>query len=349
MTSTIQTGPRENGSAPKPLLEVENLRVSFQLAQRTIDAVRGVSFAVQPGEAVGILGESGSGKSVTGRALMGILKSPPALVTADRMHFRGTDLDQLRQERRGSDGSGQPIAMIFQNPFTALNPVFRVGNALTEVLVSQRGMTAAQARTEAVRLLDAVRIPNASRRIKSYPHEFSGGMQQRIMIALALALNPDVLIADEPTTALDVTVQAQILTLLRELQQERQMGLIFISHDLDVVSEVVTRVYVMYGGRIVESGPVDSIYADSRHPYTRGLLLSAPTPGVHKKRLVAIAGSPPEAGATPPGCPFHPRCPHQTEVCREEMPPLSPSVDGPGVAACHHAAQLPRLEVDTHV
>ncbi|MDQ7908907.1 ABC transporter ATP-binding protein [Phytohabitans sp. ZYX-F-186] len=320
---------------PAPLVDLGNLRVTFRLSDRTVPAVRGVSLTVGEGEAVGILGESGSGKSVTGRTLLGLLRTPPARIEVDHLRFRGEDLSAAVTRPGFSGQATKRFAMVFQNPFTALNPVFRIGTTLCEVLVKRRGMSRADARRAAVDLLDAVHISDAGNRLRSYPHEFSGGMQQRIMIALALALEPEVLIADEPTTALDVTVQARILDLLREIQRERRMGMIFISHDLDVVSEVVSRVYVMYAGRIVETGPVDELSRRPRHPYTQGLWASAPRLDRYKTRLPAIPGNPPAPGHAPPGCAFHPRCRLATDICAQERPEPRPVADG-ALVACHH-------------
>ncbi|MPZ63457.1 MAG: ATP-binding cassette domain-containing protein [Propionibacteriales bacterium] len=322
------------------MLTVEDLRVSFAYGGRPVEVVHGVDLSVGVGESVGIVGESGSGKSVTGRAIMGILPTPPARTTAKRMEIAGQDLRGGGVPEAGDGHQGQPIAMIFQNPFTALNPVFRVGSTLTEALVKRRGMSRSDATAEAVRLLDRVRIPNAKSRIRNYPHEFSGGMQQRIVIALALALEPRLLIADEPTTALDVTVQAEILELLREIQTERTMGMIFISHALGVVAEVVSRVNVMYAGRIVESGPVGSVYDDPKHPYTQALLLAAPKVGQFRTRTFGIPGSPPDPSSPPPGCAFHPRCALATDVCRDTVPDVRPRLaGGSGTASCHHAGE----------
>ncbi|MQA76993.1 MAG: ATP-binding cassette domain-containing protein [Streptosporangiales bacterium] len=326
-------------AAPGTLLSVADLHVTFGKGPGAVHAVRGVDLDVDIGEAVGVVGESGSGKSVTGRAVMGILDPRTTSVRSSRMTLKGAELPP--PSRVGGKRVKRPVAMVFQNPFTSLNPVFKVGTLLSEVLRRNRGMNKAQARTESVRLLDAVRIPDAASRLRSYPHEFSGGMQQRIVVAMALALEPELLIADEPTTALDVTVQAEIVNLLRDLQEERRMGVVFISHDLGLVSDFATRVYVMYAGRIAEDGGRE-VMTGGRHPYTRGLVASVPSVAQRQDRLRTIPGTPPLAGRYPDGCAFHPRCPYATDVCRTDDPERQVLGEGHH-AACHHVHELPEV------
>ncbi len=322
----------------EPLLEVEDLRVEFRTRQGTVKAVDGVSYHVNRGETLAVVGESGSGKTVSAQAVMGIIDSPPGFVTGGSVRFRGRDLLTLPEaERRAVRGEG--IAMIFQDALTALNPVFTVGWQIAEMFRRRRGLSRTESRRRAADLLDRVHIPSARNRLDSYPHEFSGGMRQRAMIAMSLALDPDVLIADEPTTALDVTVQAQIMELLAELQSETGMGLILITHDLAVVAEVADRVTVMYAGKVVETAPIGELYAAPAHPYTLGLMESLARPDRRGGRLHPIAGSPPDLANVPPGCAFHPRCPFAQDVCHLEVPPLR-SV-GPGrESACHFAEEV---------
>ncbi|MEU5208230.1 ABC transporter ATP-binding protein [Streptomyces sp. NPDC020742] len=329
---TNGAGTPEGGSAP-PLLEVRDLRVEFRTRDGIARAVNGISCTVAPGQTLAVLGESGSGKSVTAQAVMGILDSPPGYVTGGEILFQGRDLLTLRKEERRRI-RGARMAMIFQDALSALNPVLSVGAQLAEVFQVHEGTGRKQARGRAVELMERVGIPAARARVGDYPHQFSGGMRQRIMIAMALALGPDLIIADEPTTALDVTVQAQVMDLLAELQRERTMGLILITHDLGVVADVADTIAVMYAGRIVETAPVHQLYRAPAHPYTRGLLDSIPRLDHKGRRLHAIKGLPPSLTAVPPGCPFHPRCPLAQDVCRTDPPPLYEV--GPGRAsACH--------------
>ncbi|MFI9807255.1 ABC transporter ATP-binding protein [Streptomyces sp. NPDC052301] len=315
------------------LLEVRDLQVEFRARDGIAHAVNGVSFGVDAGETLAVLGESGSGKSVTAQAVMGILDMPPGRITGGRILFRGRDLLTLKEEeRRRIRGAG--MAMIFQDALSALNPVHSVGDQLGEMFVVHRGMSKKDARAKAVELMDRVRIPGAAQRVRDYPHQFSGGMRQRIMIAMALALEPALVIADEPTTALDVTVQAQVMDLLAELQREYRMGLILITHDLGVVADVADRIAVMYAGRIVESAPVHDIYKAPAHPYTRGLLDSIPRLDQKGQELYAIKGLPPNLTHIPPGCSFHPRCPMARDVCRTDEPPLYQVCEERG-SACH--------------
>ncbi|ARH93013.1 MULTISPECIES: ABC transporter ATP-binding protein [Streptomyces] len=325
--------PTAGDGAPAALLDVRDLRVEFRTRDGIAKAVNGVSCRVAPGQTLAVLGESGSGKSVTAQAVMGILDSPPGYVTGGEIVFQGRDLLTLRKEERRRV-RGARMAMIFQDALSALNPVLSVGAQLGEMFQVHEGMSRKAARGRAVELMERVGIPAARARVGDYPHQFSGGMRQRIMIAMALALGPDLIIADEPTTALDVTVQAQVMDLLAELQRELTMGLILITHDLGVVADVADTIAVMYAGRIVETAPVHQLYRAPAHPYTRGLLDSIPRLDRKGQRLYAIKGLPPNLTAIPPGCPFNPRCPLAQDVCRSELPPLYEV--GPGrSSACH--------------
>ncbi|MDL4777377.1 ABC transporter ATP-binding protein [Actinomadura xylanilytica] len=320
------------------LLEVDDLHVEFRVRGRDVQAVNGLSYTLAEGETVAILGESGSGKSVAAQAVMGILDTPPARVTQGSVRLRGEELLGLPERRRRAF-RGDRISMIFQDALSALNPVFTVGDQITEMYRVHRGLRRKPARDKAVELMERVRIPSARQRLGDYPHQFSGGMRQRIMIAMALALEPDVLIADEPTTALDVTVQAQIMRLLAELQDELRMGLVLITHDLGVVAGVADRIVVMYAGSVAEQAPARELYARPAHPYTAGLLASVPRLDQRGGPLVPIKGAPPDPAALPPGCPFRPRCPRAEAVCAAERPPLV--TVGPGhAAACHFAEEV---------
>ncbi|PKW09844.1 oligopeptide transport system ATP-binding protein [Streptomyces sp. 1222.5] len=315
------------------LLEVCDLRVEFRTRDGVAHAVNGVSYGVDAGETLAVLGESGSGKSVTAQAVMGILDMPPGRITGGRILFQGQDLLTLKEEERRRIRGAQ-MAMIFQDALSALNPVLSVGDQLAEMFVVHRGASRKDARARAVELMDRVRIPAAAQRARDYPHQFSGGMRQRIMIAMALALEPALVIADEPTTALDVTVQAQVMDLLAELQREYRMGLILITHDLGVVADVADRIAVMYAGKIIESAPVHDIYKAPAHPYTRGLLDSIPRLDQKGQELYAIKGLPPNLTRIPPGCSFHPRCPMARDVCRTDEPALYEVSEVRG-SACH--------------
>jgi oligopeptide transport system ATP-binding protein len=315
------------------LLEVRDLHVEFRTRDGVARAVNGVDLGVDAGETLAVLGESGSGKSVTAQAVMGILDMPPGRITAGEILFRGRDLLKLREEERRKV-RGAELAMIFQDALSALNPVLTVGDQLAEMFVVHRGMSKKDARARAVELMDRVRIPAAKERARQYPHQFSGGMRQRVMIAMALALEPALVIADEPTTALDVTVQAQVMDLLAELRREYRMALILITHDLGVVADVADRIAVMYAGRIVESAPVHDLYKSPAHPYTRGLLDSVPRLDRKGRELHAIKGLPPSLTHIPPGCAFHPRCPLARDVCRTDPPPPH-EVSETRLSACH--------------
>jgi len=330
------------------LLEVDQLQVEFRTRDGVAKAINGVSFDLREGETLAILGESGSGKSVTAQAIMGILDTPPAFITGGEVRYCGQDILQLSDEERRRI-RGPEISMVFQDALSALNPVFPVGWQIGEMFRKHRGMNKSDSQAEAVRLMERVQIPGAAQRVKAYPHQFSGGMRQRIMIAMAIALDPAVLIADEPTTALDVTVQAQIMQLLADLQQERRMGLILITHDLGVVADVADRIAVMYAGRIMEQADAFELYAQPAHPYTKGLLDSIPRLDQKGETLSAIGGLPPNLTNIPPGCPFNPRCHYAQDICRVDPPPPLREVARHRLAACHFSELLlthsPELEV----
>ncbi len=326
----------------KTVLEVRDLAVHFFTDYGVVRAVDGVNYSLNSGETLAIVGESGSGKSVGALAVIGLVP-PPGKVVTGKILFNGQDLAQasehdLRKVR------GNAIAMIFQDPLTSLNPVLNIGTQIGEVIRAHTGASRQRARRRAVELLDQVEIPRAAERIGDYPHQFSGGMRQRVMIAMAIALEPSVLIADEPTTALDVTVQAQILLLLKGLQLDSQMGLILITHDLGVVAEHADTVAVMYAGRIAEYAPVGDLYSNPHHPYSLGLMNSLPL--LHRERtgpLQPIPGQPPSMINVPSGCPFHPRCAYARDLCVSDYPALLPTMNDPRrLAACHFAGNLPQ-------
>ncbi|MCW2585217.1 MAG: oligopeptide/dipeptide transporter, ATP-binding protein [Frankiales bacterium] len=321
------------GSPHAPLLEVDDLQVEFRTRDGVAKAVNGVSYTLEQGQTLAVLGESGSGKSVTAQAIMGIIDSPPGFVTGGRVLFRGQDLLTMSVGERQAV-RGEKISMVFQDALSALNPVYSVGFQIAEMFRTHRGMSRGESKKRAIELMDRVKIPAAKDRFSDFPHQFSGGMRQRIMIAIAIALDPEVLIADEPTTALDVTVQAQIMQLLRELLQEMSMGLILITHDLGVVADVADKIAVMYAGKIVEQAPVHQIYANPAHPYTEGLLHSIPRVDRKGQQLSAIKGLPPILTRIPAGCAFNPRCPYAQDVCRSEEPPLF-QIGGDRRSACH--------------
>jgi peptide/nickel transport system ATP-binding protein len=310
----------------EPLLSVSHLTTVFDTPGGPVPAVNDVSFEIRPGETLGLVGESGSGKSVTALSIMRLVQ-PPGRIAGGRMLFKGRDLLTL-DEGSMRAVRGAEISLIFQEPMTALNPVFRVGDQVAEALLVHGRATRQQAKARAVELLRSVRIPNPESQVTAYPHQLSGGMRQRVMIAIALACQPSLVIADEPTTALDVTIQAQILELLRDMRSALNLSLLLITHDLGVVAETADRVAVMYAGRIVETGPVREILRNPQHPYTRGLLASIPG-GRPGGRLHAIEGTVPMLGALPPGCAFNPRCPLVFDLCRRKAPDL---IDG---VACH--------------
>ncbi|MGH3879399.1 MAG: ABC transporter ATP-binding protein [Actinophytocola sp.] len=331
----------DTGELPEPpLLEVDDLFVEFHTRDGVARVLNGVSYTVDAGETLAVLGESGSGKSVTAQAIMGILDVPPAVVTGGEIRYRGENLLAADDERR-TEVRAEGIAMIFQDALSALNPVFTVGFQIAEQLRIRLGTSRREARTRAIELLDLVRIPNARHRIRQYPHEFSGGMRQRAMIAMSLALDPEVLIADEPTTALDVTVQAQIMDLLAEIQAERRMGLVLITHDLGVVAEVADRIAVMYAGRIVEHADAVSLYRRPGHPYTSALMESLPRLDQKGAELNTIKGLPPSLLRIPIGCPFHPRCSMAQDLCRTDVP-AGHRLGFGRTSACHFAEELVR-------
>ena len=311
-----------------PLLEIRNLTVAFDTPAGTVHAVNDVSYSVREGETLGIVGESGSGKSVHVLAMSGLLPRPPARIVAGEVLFRGEDLLKATPARL-RDLRGAEIGFVFQDPMTALNPVLTVERQLVEALTRHEGLGRRAARARAVELLEMVRIPDAGHRIGNYPHEFSGGMRQRVMIAIGLACRPQLLIADEATTALDVTVQAQVIDLMKDLKRETGMTLIWITHDMGVVAGLADTVQVMYGGRILERGPVDEVFDSPRNAYTWGLLQSLPTEERRRMgKLYQIPGAPPDLTKPPAGDPFAPRNAFATDRCRREMPPLRPVPGG---------------------
>ncbi len=309
------------------LMDVKDLAVRFHTNEAIVYAVNGVSYTLDEGETLGVVGESGSGKSVQSLAIMGLLPSPPAKIESGSVTFRGRDLLRLSSEEMRMV-RGAEIAMIFQDPMTSLNPVLTIGRQITEALRLHLGMNNEQARERAAELLAMVGIPMAEQRLDSYPHQFSGGMRQRAMIAMALSCNPQLLIADEPTTALDVTIQAQIIDLVKRLRDKIGMAIIWISHDLGVVAGLADTVQVMYAGFIVERGPVREIFNDTRHPYTLGLKGALPRVDRRGERMTSIEGNPPDMRNKPVGCPFAARCPFVIERCLTEIPPLMPAIDG---------------------
>ena len=304
------------------VLEVRNLCVEFQTAEGTVQAINGLDYTLHAGEKLGIVGESGSGKSVSSLGIMQLIPNPPGRITAGEIVYKGEDLLK-KSEREMEKIRGNEISMIFQEPMTSLNPIHRCGSQIAESLRLHRGMGRKEAMAEAVRMLKAVGIANPEARAGEYPHQMSGGMRQRVMIAMALACRPRILIADEPTTALDVTIQAQILDLIRELNQELRTAVLFITHDLGVVSELCDTVIVMYTGRIVEQAPAEELFRDPKHPYTVGLLEAIPRITRERKPLAAIAGMVPNPTERIQGCSFWPRCPRATDRCRQEAPPMT--------------------------
>jgi len=303
------------------ILEVKNIKTSFFTHLGEVQAVRGISFSLEKGEILGIVGESGSGKSVTSLSIMGLVEQPGKIVEG-QIIFDGQELTKMSDSEM-SEIRGKDIAMIFQDPMTSLNPVYTIKNQMVEVIRRHTKMTKKQAIEKAIEMLGIVEIPEPITRIDNYPHEFSGGMKQRAMIATALSCKPKLLIADEPTTALDVTIQAQIIELMKSLKEKLNMSIIIITHDLGVIAEMCTRIIVMYGGKIMEIGTSDEVFYEPQNPYTVGLHKSVPRMDVKsKKRLVPIAGSPPDLLSPPEGCPFSTRCPHTMEICLKECPPM---------------------------
>jgi peptide/nickel transport system ATP-binding protein len=317
--------------ATTPLLAVDGLRVNFYTARGVVRAVQDASFTLMPGSAMAIVGESGSGKSVTALALMDLI-SMPGRIDGGVVHWRS---EELAPGKRLSRMRGRQITMVFQDPMTSLNPLVPVGRQITEVLRKHKGMSRSRARARATELLDLVGIPHPEDRLDQFPHELSGGLRQRVMIAMALAPEPDLLIADEPTTALDVTIQAQILELLAELRETLDLSLILITHDLGVVAGICDEIAVMYAGRVVERGRTDEVFRAPSHPYTAGLIASTPRVDQPRRRLTAIGGSPPGAIDPPPGCAFAPRCPRASDRCVAERPERRPLESGREVACWH--------------
>ncbi len=315
-----------------PLLEVRSLTTRFFTEDGVVRAVEDVSFEIFPGEILSLVGESGCGKSVTGLSLLRLIPIPPGKIVSGELLFDGRDLMEL-EEKEMERVRGNDISMIFQEPMTSLNPVFTIGNQIMEAIQLHQNLDKKEARKKAIEMLGRVRIPSPEVRIDSYPHQLSGGMRQRAMIAMALSCQPKLLIADEPTTALDVTIQAQVLRLLKEIQGEMGMAVMLITHDLGVVSEIADRVAVMYAGRIVETGPIEAIFGEMRHPYTKGLWESIPQLKEKRRRLNAITGQVPDPMNLPAGCKFHPRCYLMIDDCKREEPPLYP-VNGKHFSRC---------------
>jgi oligopeptide transport system ATP-binding protein len=318
------------------LLELDDLKMYFHTEDGVVKAVDGVSYTLDRGETLGVVGESGSGKSVTAMTIMGLIDMPPGKIEGGDVRYRGQSLlemtDKQMQEIRGND-----IAMVFQDPMTSLNPVYTIGRQLGEGLRLHRGYSKKEATARSIELLDMVGIPNPEQRVKDYPHQFSGGMRQRVMIAMALACDPDILIADEPTTALDVTIQAQIIELMQEMQEKNGNAIIMITHDLGVVADVADKIMVMYAGRPVEFGSAEEIFYNPIHPYTWGLVRSIPEPlRNEKKPLTPIKGNPPSLVNVPTGCSFSPRCPYATDKCRSERPETYTTESG-HYSRCHYS------------
>ncbi len=327
----------------KDLLRIEGLKTYFHTDDGTAKAVDGVNYAIKPGETLGVVGESGSGKSVTALSILQLLPMPPGKFEGGRILFRGEDLLSAGEERL-REIRGNEIAMIFQEPMTALNPVFTVGNQIAETVRLHQGLDADAARERSIEMLRRVGIPAPEKRVDEYPHQLSGGMRQRVMIAMAMACDPSLLIADEPTTALDVTIQAQILDLIKELQEDAGMSVLLITHDLGVVAETAHHVAVMYAGRVVEYASADDIFDRPRHPYTIGLMRSLPDLAVAGERLTTIPGIVPSATNFPSGCRFRTRCPLATDRCTSEVPALEPVEAGSAhTAACHHLDEAQEL------
>ncbi|EJL43073.1 oligopeptide transport ATP-binding protein OppD [Brevibacillus agri] len=326
------------------LLMIDNLRVNFKTYGGEVQAVRGVSFHVDKGETVAIVGESGCGKSVTAQAIMGLIPNPPGKIVGGSIVFDGQEISGLaKKELLGIRGT--QIGMVFQDPMTALNPTMKVGAQIVEGFVRSQKVTREEARQRAVEMLRLVGIPDPEKRIDQYPHQFSGGMRQRVVIAIALACQPRLVIADEPTTALDVTIQAQILDLLKRLQAEQELSVVIITHDLGVVAEIAHRMVVMYAGMVVETGTVEDVFANPRHPYTWGLMRSLPRLDEgEKQRLVPIEGTPPDLFDPPKGCPFAARCDFAMEICDQQMPVTTDFGCGHQASCWLHDPRAPRIE-----
>ena len=330
------------------ILELKDVKTSFYTHLGEVQAVRGVSFTLDKGEALGIVGESGSGKSVTSMSIMKLVQYP-GKVKEGQILFKGEDLVP-KNKKEMMDIRGDEIAMIFQDPMTSLNPVYTIGDQIMEATIKHQGLSKAEAREKAIEMLRLVGIPSPEVRLDNYPHEFSGGMRQRAMIAIALSCQPDLLIADEPTTALDVTIQAQILELMKDIKDKLDTAIILITHDLGVVADVCSRIIVMYGGLIMEEGTAEEIFYEPKHPYTMGLLKSIPRLDLaEKQRLVPIPGTPPDLLKPPVGCPFASRCPYAMNICLERMPEYTVSPTGHRAACWLQHPDAPKVEVETGV
>jgi len=330
------------------ILELKDVKTSFYTHLGEVQAVRGVSFTLDKGEALGIVGESGSGKSVTSMSIMKLVQYP-GKVKEGQILFKGEDLIN-KNKKEMMKIRGDEIAMIFQDPMTSLNPVYTIGDQIMEATIKHQGLSKAEAREKAIEMLKLVGIPSPEVRVDNYPHEFSGGMRQRAMIAIALSCQPDLLIADEPTTALDVTIQAQILELMKDIKEKLDTAIILITHDLGVVADVCSRIIVMYGGLIMEEGTAEEIFYTPKHPYTMGLLKSIPRLDLaEKQRLVPIPGTPPDLLKPPVGCPFASRCPYAMNICLEKMPEYTTSPTGHRAACWLEHPEAPKVEVETGV
>jgi oligopeptide transport system ATP-binding protein len=328
----------------KPILEVTDLHVTFRSEHQEVKAIRGVDFTIHEGEVVAFVGESGSGKSVTFQSIMRLLPTPPANIDKGQILYNGRNLTKV-SESEMQKIRGKEMAMIFQDPMTSLNPTIRVGKQITESIMKHQKTSYQEAKNHAIELLKMVGIPSPSERVNQFPHQFSGGMRQRAMIAMALACSPKLLIADEPTTALDVTIQAQIIDLLKDLQDETGSAIVFITHDLGVVAEIADRVVVMYAGKVVETGTLDEIFYQPQHPYTWGLLASMPRLDQSREQdLASIPGTPPSLVNPPVGCPFTGRCPYAMKICQEEMPEITKSSDSHQVACWLQHPSAPKVE-----
>src|SRR5229473_2390237 len=341
----VATLPKAPPARVEPILDIADLRTWFFTRDGIVRAVDGISFHVMPGETLAIVGESGCGKSVTALSILRLVPSPPGRIVSGRIRFAGRDLGEL-SDAAMREVRGNEISMVFQEPMTSLNPVLNIGRQIGETLILHQGLDRKAALAKAVDMLRLVHIPEAERRIEQYPHQLSGGMRQRVMIAMALACNPKLLIADEPTTALDVTIQAQILDLMRELKQKIDAAIVLITHDLGVVAEMAQRVVVMYAGRKAEEAPVGPLFRRPLHPYTKGLLESVPRLGAtlaseRAPRLTEIPGTVPSLKEEIPGCPFAARCSFATDICRQEMPPFEEKEAG-HYAACFHSDEVAR-------
>jgi oligopeptide/dipeptide ABC transporter ATP-binding protein len=332
MTVTAASAATIERDAAAPLLRVENLAVEFGPVEKPLRVVDDVGFSIPAGGALGIVGESGSGKSITSLAIMGLIPSPPGRIASGRVEFEGVDLLSLPRSRM-PDIRGRDIAMIFQEPMSSLNPVMTIGDQIGEAIKLHEETTREERRTRVIELLKLVGMPDPAKRLGAFPHQFSGGMRQRVMIAMAVACNPRLLIADEPTTALDVTIQAQVLELMKEVRRRLNTAVLLISHDLGVVADIAERVVVMYAGRVVEDGDVRAIFKRPGHPYTRGLLQSVPRLDDDRRRLYQIPGTVPLPGTVKAGCPFYARCPDRIDKCAKAMPPMFTLAPGQS-AAC---------------